>query len=143
MRALLLLAVAAPRSTRACAGAGGEGLYAGESSNAGNCGQVTGVDTCVERCGCLWTPPTAGQDCSYHPAGNPCCSFVDPWIYPDPSSTNIDKLLGAGTPLKQNDTIAFFGDSITWLNSYLNHFRAQLEAGAGTGALLGAHQPVH
>ena len=31
--------------------------------------------------------------------------------------------------------VAFFGDSITWLNSYLNHFREILAAGEGTSGL--------
>ena len=49
-----------------------------------------------------------GQDCTYHASGNPCCTFVSPWIYPDPNTTNIDKLTAAGTPLKKNDTVRVF-----------------------------------
>ncbi len=78
------------------------------------------------------TPPTAGQDCGYQPAGNPCCTSVEPWLYPDPDRAPLDSLLGAKTPLRHGDNLAFFGDSITWLDSYLNRFRGELAQGAGT-----------
>ena len=57
---------------------------------------------------------------------------MQPWIYPDPDRAPLDALLAAHTPLRHNDSVAFFGDSITWLDSYLNRFRGELAQGVGT-----------
>jgi lysophospholipase L1-like esterase len=57
---------------------------------------------------------------------------VEPWLYPDPDRASLDALLAANTPLRRGDNLAFFGDSITWLNSYLNRFRGELAQGTGT-----------
>jgi lysophospholipase L1-like esterase len=44
-------------------------------------------------------------------------------------------LSGEGTPLKDGMRIAFFGDSITWLNGYIEAIQKALKAGAGTKSL--------
>jgi lysophospholipase L1-like esterase len=136
MLRLALLALL-PVACYACAGAKGEGRPGTPQDRASECSQSSGPDTCVERCGCLWTPPPASNAsrCTYRPSGNPCCTSVEPWIYPDPSREHLDALLAVGTPLRRNDTIAFFGDSITWLSSYLNRFRDELASGPGTADL--------
>ncbi|MEX0778065.1 MAG: GDSL-type esterase/lipase family protein [Phycisphaeraceae bacterium] len=44
----------------------------------------------------------------------------------------LAKLTGKNTPLKDGMTIAFFGDSITWLNGYIAAIDSAIKSGPGT-----------
>lgn len=46
----------------------------------------------------------------------------------------LDQLTNASSTLKDGMTIDFFGDSLTWLNSYIEYIHHALKAGQGTKA---------
>jgi len=124
------------------AGGGSEGIFFGNSASGLTAAQLAkigflnpaGFAAGLYRAAILATGEVVPTGSAVTPVAppydlSPAAAAARAAIY---DSTGRADLTAAGTPLAAGTRIVFFGDSITWLNNYINSLNAALASGAGT-----------
>ena len=123
-------------------GGGTEGVFFGSSASGLSAGQIAkvgfmnpaGFATGLYQAAILATGEVVPSGTAVVPVNppydlSPAATAARSAIY---TSTGRADLTGAGSPLTTGTRIVFFGDSITWQNSYISLLNSAIASGAGT-----------
>ena len=123
-------------------GGGTEGVFFGSSASGLSAGQIAkvgfmnpaGFATGLYQAAILATGEVVPSGTAVVPVNppydlSPTATAARSAIY---TSTGRADLTGAGSPLTTGTRIVFFGDSITWQNSYISLLNSAIASGAGT-----------